>query len=310
MANTFNAIYKEKLQAGLQKHFEMGSMTGWMEANAKGVDYKGGKKVTMVEIATDGMGDYDRQHGYPRGNVTGSKVEYEMTKDRGREFVIDVADYDETGFLITAASVMSEFQANHVIPEVDAYRLGQIYALVAAQAAANVKDDAIDPALITDMLLEDLAIMQDANGSMPLVIMMSALTQAKFGKEFIRNLNYQDFGGSIKTKVRVVDGTPLTILPSARLKSAYTFYDGITAGQEAGGFIAAVGAKDIKWTIVPQGGPIAVAKIDKIRVFTPDEYQDMHAWKTDYRLFHDIWLPERMAKKSLIRTGVIETPAV
>ena len=81
-----------------------------MENNARGVQYNGGKYIVMSEMEVDGLGDYDRNLGYPRGSITGSKKQYELTKDRGREFVIDAADNDETGFLVTAASVMTQFQ--------------------------------------------------------------------------------------------------------------------------------------------------------------------------------------------------------
>lgn len=49
--------------------------------------------------------------------------------DRGRKFLLDKMDVDETNFVASASAVMSEFQRTKVIPEVDAYRYSRIYAL-------------------------------------------------------------------------------------------------------------------------------------------------------------------------------------
>lgn len=304
MPNVFNPIWVDKLQAGLQTLYDKMSLTRWMEGNAKSIKYHGGRTVSMTEMSVDGMGDYNRSLGYPRGAITGQRIQYLMAQDRGREFVIDVADQDETGFLVTAASVLAEFQNNHVVPEVDAYRISQVYSLLLAQAPQNVSAANISMGSITDILLDDLAAMEDANTSGgPLVILMSSVTQSLFGRDFTRSLDYSDFGGRFKSKVVSVDGNPLSIMPSRRLQTSYLFLDGTTPGEEAGGIAADPAAEEIKWMIIPMNAPIAVKKIDKVRVFTPDEFQDMHAWKIDYRLFHDVWLPNVMAQQAFCRTG-------
>lgn len=306
MPNVLTNLFQTKVVPGLYQQFYQGSTSAWMEGNAIGITYNGGKYVIMHEMSVDGLGDYDRNLGFPRGNITGSKVSYELTKDRGREFLIDAADHDETGFLVTGASVMAQFQRDYVIPEVDSYRYSQIYSKVLTGAAGNVIDTDIAAAGITNLLLDDLATLRDSIGDVPLVIMMSGITQKYLGREFTHQLDYVNFvKGTLTTKVHALDGNPIQIVPSSRLKSAYTYKDGVTAGQEAGGFAASVGAKDMKWIITPITAPIAVGKIDKMRAFSPDEYQAANAWKVDYRLYHDIWMTEKGYKNTIIRTGDI-----
>jgi hypothetical protein len=226
--------------------------------------------------------------------------------DRGREFLIDVADNDETGFLVNAGSVMSIFQNEHVIPEVDAYRISKIYEIVNKEKAANVIADNINANEITYTLADDIAALRDKVGNVPLVIMMSGITQKYFGREFLHNLDYVNFArGAVNTKVKSLDGDPFMIIPSARMKTAYDFFDGLSEGQTQGGFAAKAGAKDIKWIIMPASAAIAVAKIDKSRVFDPNTYQGAHAWKTDYRLFHDLWMLPNGYNNTIIRTGDI-----
>lgn len=306
MSNTLTNLFQTKIVPGLYDQYYAGLTSAWMENNAIGVDYHGGKYVVMHELDVDGLGNYDRNLGYPGGNITGSKQQFELTQDRGREFKIDSADNDETGFLVTAAAAMAKFQKKHVIPEVDSYRYSTIYKNVSSKASSNVMDDAISANTITDLLSDDITALRDKIGDEPLAIIMSGETQKWFGREFARSLDYMQFlMGTLHTKVKNLDGNPFMIVPSARLKSAYDYNDGVTAGQTAGGFKAAGGAKDIKWIITPVSAPVAVSKIDKMRAFTPEEYQQADAWKVDYRLFHDLWMTQDACNNTIIRTGTI-----
>ena len=94
------------------------------------------------------------------------------------------------------------------------------------------------------------------------------------------------------------------------MKTSYIFNDGTTGGQEKGGFTAAEGAQDINWIICPRTAPIAVSRTDKVRIFDPETYQKKRAWATDYRKYHDLWVPdnklEAMWVKMCIRDRVME----
>lgn len=309
MSNALSQLFQTKVVPGLYRKYYAGLTSAWMENNAIGVDYRGGKYVEMNELDVDGLGNYDRNLGYPGGNITGSKQRFELTMDRGREFKIDAADNDETGFLVTAAAAMAKFQDKWVIPEVDSYRYSKIYKDVSEKASANVLPDAISANTITDQLADDITQLRDiVGGSVPLVVIMSGLTQKYFGREFDRGLDYMNFlMGQLHTKVKNLDGNPFMIIPSARLKTEYTYYDGVTTGQQKGGFAPKSSAKDMKWIITPMTAPVAVGKIDKMRVFTPEEYQQADAWKTDYRLYHDLWMTQDACDQTIIRTGEITT---
>lgn len=308
MGNALTNLFQTKVAPGLYKQYMAGATTSWMENNAFGVEYRGGKYVLMHELQVDGLGNYDRNLGYPRGVITGSKKQYELTMDRGREFLIDAADNDETGFLVSGASAMAEFQRSHVIPEVDCYRYSKIYNIMSTgDYSDQVDDTAISAADITDMLVDDITEIQDEMGTdIPLVVIMSGKVQKYFGREFSRGLDMINFRrGALYTKVKAIDGNPFLIVPSARLKSKYDFLDGVSPDERAGGFKAAGGAKDMKWIITPITAPTAVAKIDKMRAFSPDEYQGAHAWKVDYRLYHDLWMLPDAQRCTKIRTGAI-----
>lgn len=136
MANTIS--YAQILQNALDKQMVHESLTGWMDANAGQVKYNGGKEVKIPQLSMDGLANYDRQadSGYTKGSIKYEYKTYTMTQDRGRKFQIDSQDVDETNFVLTATTIMGEFQRTKVIPEVDAYRLSKL-----ATTAMGVAND-------------------------------------------------------------------------------------------------------------------------------------------------------------------------
>ena len=126
MVNTI--AYAQIFQKNLDLLMIQESTTGWMEDNAGRVIYDGGNTVKIPKISMDGMGDYDRSSGFVSGSVT---LEYEtktMTQDRGRSFLLDAMDVNESNFVANASNVLSEFQRTKVVPEIDAYRYSSIWA--------------------------------------------------------------------------------------------------------------------------------------------------------------------------------------
>lgn len=115
MANTIE--YAKVFQKELDKQVLEGATSGWMEENAGQVKYSGGNEVKIPKISLSGLGDYDRDSGYTQGAVTFSYETKTMTMDRGRKFLLDKMDVDETDFVASAATVMGEFQRTQVIPE-------------------------------------------------------------------------------------------------------------------------------------------------------------------------------------------------
>ncbi|MFD3768938.1 hypothetical protein ACFW4G_31650, partial [Paenibacillus lactis] len=109
--------------------------------------------------------------------------------------------------------------------------------------------------------------------------------------------------GGINLQIKMLDGIPLIPVSSNRMKAAYVFNDGETAGQEAGGFVPAVDAKSVNWIISPRSAPIGISKTDKVRIFTPDENQKADAWKLDYRKYHDLIIPDNKTAAFRVTTG-------
>ena len=301
--------YAKIFQQELDKQVVAQATSGWMEANAGLVKYNGGNEVKIPVIDMDALGDYDRTNGFVDGSVNLTYETKTMTQDRGRTFMLDRMDVDETNFVATAANVMGEFQRTKVIPEIDAYRYSSI-ASQAIEKGVAVGGYTPSESDILKKLREDIYAIYDVAGEIPLVIIMNMQVAAilENSTELSKTLSVIDFTqGDIKTSVRAIDNNPIIKVPSLRMKTKYVFYDGKTAGQEAGGFVADAEAKNINWIITPRTAPIAVSKTDNIRIFTPEQNQKADAWKIDYRKYHDLWIKENQFKA--IRVNIKEAIA-
>lgn len=285
----FATLLQQKLDEQITAH----STTGWMEANAGQVKYSGGKEIKVPSITTSGLADYDRDSGFVQGAVNFGYETLTMSQDRGRTFVLDAMDVDETNFLMNATAVAGEFQRTQVIPEIDAYRYSKLYAI--AKSGNRVSTD-YTPAKATmlDALRADISAIRDEIGEdTGLVITLSepAATILDSVSDISKHISVTDFRqGNLNLKVKTLDEIPLRRVPSARMKSAYVFNDGSTSGQTDGGFKADASAVQINWIICAQNAPIAVSKTDKLRIFAPDVNQSMDAWKIDYRKYHELWV--------------------
>ena len=275
----------------LDKQVVAGATSGWMEGNAGLVIYNGGNEVKIPKLAMDGLGNYDRSLGFTQGAATLAYETKTMGQDRGRTFMLDSMDVNETNFVANASNLMGEFQRTQVIPEIDAYRYSKIASLAIAGSRASGGYTPI-VADILSKLKADIAAIQDAIGAVPLVITMSIATLniLEGSTELVRQLEVGAFSGTILSEVKKVDECPIMEVPSARLKTAYVFNDGKTAGQEAGGYVPAGTAKSINWIISAATSPIAISKTDNMRIFSPDVNQGADAWKLDYRKYHDLWI--------------------
>lgn len=298
--------YSQQFQTVLDAQMLAGATSAFMEANAGQVKYDGGDTVHIPEISMQGLAKYDRDEGFNQGSVTLKFNPYKMTQDRGRTFQLDSMDVNETNFVATAGTVMGEFQRTQVIPEIDSYRYSKIAALATAESKVTT---GFTPAVATilEKLEAEITDIQDVVGEDEgLIIVMSTKLRTILNNadKFNRYLNVAEFkNGSVNTTVKSFNDIPILGVPSARMKTAYVFNDGKTANQQAGGFKADTGAKDINWIIMPQRAPIAVSKTDKVRVFTPELNQKADAWKIDYRKYHDLWIPKNRFAAIRVNTG-------
>lgn len=297
--------YMPTVQKELDKAAKEKATSGWMEPNERFIRYQEGKEVKIPKMDMDGLGNYDPDEGFVDGAINLDWQTKQMTQDRGRRFTFDEQVAPDSHFILTAASVMGEFQRTKVIPEIDAYRYSRI-AAIADQFERCVFGYAPNESTLLKNLYADIAAVQETIGddTTPLVITMARTVAAMLdlSPQISKSMSVTDFKqGDLTLKVQSLNGEhPIIRVGSARLKTEYIFNDGKTDGQKKGGFVPAATAKDINWIICPRTTPIAVSRTDKIRVFDPETYQPKRAWAMDYRRYHDLWMLENQMQGVLV----------
>lgn len=246
----------------------------------------------IAQMAMQGLGDYSRQDGFVKGDVSLNWMPMKFTKDRGRSFSIDAMDNIET-LGVAFGHLASEFIRTKVAPEVDAIRFDK-YASGSGHAVA---DAALNAENIVDAVDEGIVIMQeeeiDTENSI-LFITPTLYMAIKKSDKFSRVLTP---GENPNRNFGKYDELTLQVVPQKRFIKGITLQDGKTAGQEAGGYIKTVAdGKNINFMIVDRSAVLQSAKHAKTRVFEPDVNQSADAYKVDYRIYHDAWVKENRKK--------------
>lgn len=284
--------YVTKFTNRLDKLIERETLTSDLNMNGDLLgEFNGAGEIKVAKIAMDGLANYDREDGFVRGSVSTDWETYKLRYDRGREFQIDAID-DEERAAIVSANVMAEFERTKIIPEVDAIRFASIAqnAGTTVSAALADPDAALDAVLAGEEAVED----QGVDLSQCILYCNSAV------KGLLRKGQTYRIGQGEQPNQRFTtfDDMKIVTVPSARFNTKVTLLDGVTAGQEAGGFKPADDAQALNFLIVHPSAVAALQKHRALRYFAPNTNQDKDAHKWQLRLFHDLLAYE--SRKPLI----------
>lgn len=279
----------QKMTDELDKAVVQKPVTGFMTDNHLRGKFVGAKTVMIPELNISGLGDYDRDSGFVSGTVSVSAKPFTLTMDRGRSFQLDRQDNDESGIADLAGQVMGEFVRTQVVPEVDAYVLSKLagFAVTAGQTVTGTPaEDAYA------MLTEAIAKVQNSVGydeELVAFVDGAMLLALQNSPDISRHLVMNNFRkGELHTQVNSLNGVAILPVPDSRMKTAYTFFDGTTDGQEAGGFLPTGTAKSIGLLLVPRRAASLIKKTEQVRCFDPAHNLKADAWKLDYRLYYDV----------------------
>lgn len=289
MSNTIN--YANKYAGELDKMIVQESKTGFMADSKFKAKFTGARTVYLPEINFDGLGDYDRAGGYSKGDTNLVHTPYTLSKERSKQLIIDAQDADESGMSSLAGKMVGEYTRMKVNPEIDAYVLSKLFSI--AQENSNTKVFAENSA-VKDMLtvINDAEAANGYNNEQTVALVDPVMYAALMtSDELQRMITVDDFKqGEADLKVKTLNGCVIIPVAAERMKTAYEFTDK--------GFEAAADAGEIRAIVMPKGAASLVKKVDKVDVFSPDEVQDMDAYKINFRLYYDLFVTN--AKKGLI----------
>lgn len=286
----------QEYQPLLDEIYKLGSLTAGLDTPAKLIKSTPVPNAVLVpKMVLQGLGDYDRNTGFTAGDVTLSWETHTFTQDRGRTFHVDAYDDEET-LKVAFGMLAGEFIRTKVIPEVDAYRLS-VYASKAGTAATPATLDAAGILAAIDagtLALDEAEV--GAEGRQ-FYCTPEVYQLMKQNTTLQKRFDVQSGNGTVDRRIELFDGMPVKKVPQTRMYKGITMYDGSTAGQEAGGYIkTAATGKDINFMIIHPSAVVQLTKTALPRIFDPMTNQQANAWKFDYRLYHDAFVPDNKVK--------------
>jgi len=274
-----------KYQPILDEVYKNASLTAFMDAKTKPVNFGGAAAVNVFKTSMVGLGDYARSTGYPVGDVTGAWETLTLSKERGRAFSIDRMDDEET-LGMAFGTLAGEFIRTQVAPELDAYRFSTYASTTGIQEVAT-------PAAL-DTGAKVLAAFDVAMGKLD-----EKEVPAEGRKLFISSSCYNLLKGqltrtlstetSADRRVFEIDGVEVIPVPQTRFYKGITLVDGSSAA--TGGYSKTENTgKNINFLLLHPSAVLQVTKLDSLKVFSPEVNQAADAWLIQYRIYHDAFV--------------------
>ncbi len=297
MANSF-ALAQTYL-ALLDEVYKVSARTSILDSTK--VDIVNGNTIKVFKTSMDGLGDYSRNDGYTKGDVNGTWETLTLTKDRGRAFMVDRMDNEET-IGMAFGTLAGEFLRTKVAPEIDAYTFAKL-AGTSGISTATAADVAIGTTDVPGLIDEGERTMNE--NEVPnegRILFISESAYAGLRAKIVRTVLNGENG--INKEVETYDGMRIIRVPQSRFYTAITLLDGKTSSQSAGGYIGtkSTGYK-INFMIVHPSAVTKVVKHALPRIFSPDVNQDADAWKFDYRVYHDTFVYENKVNGIYLHRG-------
>lgn len=272
----------------LDEVYKASSKTSILDTANERVRFIGSDTVNLYTMSLDGLGNYSRNAGFVTGSVTGGWEPYKLTQDRGRSFMVDVMDNDET-MGMAFGTLAGEFIRTQVTPEIDAYRFAK-YAGTSGISSGTPADITVGTTDAPSLIQEAETIMGD--DEVPeegRILFISETAYAGLKDKITRYVQNGERG--IETAIDYYDGMRVIKVPKGRFNTGITLNDGLSAGETKGGFtVPASTSYPINFMIIHPSAVVQIAKHVVPRIFSPRVNQSADAWKFDYRIYHDAFV--------------------
>ena len=265
----------------LDEVFKKASLTQDLNANQSLIRQgANANEILVPKLSMDGLGDYSRNSGYTKGDVSLTYETRKFNYDRGRKFEVDTMDNQETEE-VAFGMLAGEFMRTKVAPEADAFTFATLAGksgISKVTAGATLADgSAVMSAL-------KVALDQMDEDEVPEEGRLLYITPG--------NLSAIKAMDTTKSRELLESFSKIIKVPQSRFYTAIDLYDGVTdnsdssgANEKIGGYVKASTGKDINFMVIH---PTAVLKSDKhvaSNIITPEENQASDAWMQKYRKY-------------------------
>lgn len=268
MANSIQLF--QKYIALLDEVYQLSSKSSILDGDASLVQAgKNTNEIIIPKMSLDGLADYSRNSGYVKGDVTLTYETVKFNYDRGRKFVVDAMDDEETAG-IAFGKLSSEFIRTKVVPEMDAFRFATYAALDGIGSATGTLADGA--AVITALRAAANKMDEDEVPSEQRVLFITPTLRG-----MIDDLD------TSKSKEVLSKFSSVVEVPQSRFNTEIELLDGTTSGEEIGGFRAT--GSDINFMVVHTPAILQYPKHTVNKIITPEANQDSDGWMFFYRAY-------------------------
>lgn len=225
-------------------------------------------EIVIPKMKMAGLGDYSRSKGYPKGGVELTTQTVTFNYDRGRQFIVDEMDNEETAGLFFSRLV-ANFVRTKIVPEQDAFRFATYSKLAGTKVSSILAtgEDILTALQTATSTMDDTEVPRE---NRHLFITSKLLTAAQ-------NVD------TTKSRDILEVFTSIIIVPSSRFYTAIDLFDGETGGEEDGGFKKATTGKDINFLIIEKPAVMQFTKHKISKVIPPEDNHDADAWIFNFR---------------------------
>jgi len=201
--------------------YKDGSLTSFLDSRPQNVQIIG-KEMKIKKISTKGPADIARGGDFVTGDVVAAWETVTPDYDRARNFKVDALDEEEFGGLYV--DVAADYEIQHSIPEIDAYRFAKYYQTTGIQKVATPTTPSDATALITAINAGQAAL----DGKAP--------TQGRILFVEASQLRAVQLLDTTKSRETLADFARIVPVPSDRFFTKLKFLTG-GSGEEDGGYI-------------------------------------------------------------------------
>ena len=254
----------------LDEVYQQSALTSVLESDSS-LAQKGANanEIVIPKLSMDGLADYSRNSGYVNGDVTLNWETVKFNYERGRSFVVDDMDNEETQN-IAFGRLAGEFVRTKVVPELDAFRFSSYASATGVGSATGTLSTGAD---VISALRKATSEMDEAE--VPMEQRYLFITPTLYG--LIQDMD------STKSREVLNRFEKVVQVPQTRFYSAIELLDGKSVGEEKGGYKKADGSVELNFEVIHKPAVLQFTKHAVPKIIAPAQNQDADAWKYGYR---------------------------
>ena len=236
--------------------------------------------------ASNGYSTYPSNDGYKVGDTSAKWELFQLEYDRGRQFRVDNMDNEETAGLVIG-NLLAEFLRTKVVPEVDAVRFSKM-AKKCNVALGNLVSETINANQIIgrfNSAFEWLFEHGVPEEEQVIFVSPNVMTLIRNTTELYKRLTQDEYRNSDVTfTIEKYEGRQIIEVPSNR------FFTGVVTTDN--GYMPSENSYVINFMIASKKAVVPVVKLEKSKIWTPEQVQDFDGYKVNFRMYHDIIIPK------------------